>query len=99
MKKEKKMNERELFEKFAKRKKYTLIGATSDGVFHYLNQKTHIAWEAWQASAQREGYKLVPVDTLEVALDWFDHVEHDWTGAADLTNDYKHKSIIEKAMI
>ena len=55
-------NEREMFEAWAKPRKYVLIGATVDGVFSYLNQKTNIAWDSWQASAQRQGYKLVPVE-------------------------------------
>ena len=28
----------------------------------YLNSKTQEAWLTWQASASREGYKLVPVE-------------------------------------
>ena len=57
--------EREMFEAWAKPRKYVLIGATVDGVFSYLNQKTSIAWDSWQASAQRQGYKLVPVEPTE----------------------------------
>ena len=56
-------------------------------------------WKMWLASASREGYKLVPVDTLKAALDWMNYVESEWEGTADLTEDYKHRDIIEKAMI
>ncbi|KAF1026181.1 MAG: hypothetical protein GAK29_01443 [Acinetobacter bereziniae] len=49
----------------------------------------------WYASANRQGHKLVPVDTLECALEWFDVVEAEWSGACDLSNDFKHKDLIE----
>ena len=29
----------------------------------YVDKHTQTCWEAWLASANREGYKLVPVDT------------------------------------
>ena len=61
--------EREMFEAWAKPRKYVLIGATVDGVFSYLNQKTSIAWDSWQASASRKGYKLVPVEPTYKQLD------------------------------
>lgn len=28
---------------------------------YFLGQESTVAWEAWQASANRQGYKLVPV--------------------------------------
>ena len=39
------------------------------GIYH--SEYAYLAWEAWQASAQREGYKLVPVeinDEIESAM-------------------------------
>lgn len=63
--------EREMFEAWAKPRKYVLIGATVDGVFSYLNQKTSIAWDSWQASTSRKGYKLVSCeisDDIESAM-------------------------------
>ena len=37
----------------------------------YYSEYAYLAWEVWQASAQREGYKLVPVkinDEIESAM-------------------------------
>ena len=45
--------ERELFDKW--------YGKKPRGWFEAVRYNT--AWRAWQASANREGYKLVPVDT------------------------------------
>lgn len=55
--------ERELFEEWAKERGLTRTRCEDTGV--YFNQKTLYAWEAWQASAQREGYKLVPFNPTE----------------------------------
>lgn len=65
------MNERELFEaKFpipahwieydAKRNKYFCPYCADAAASRYQAQ-----WEAWQASANREGYKLVPVEPTD----------------------------------
>ena len=48
------MNERELFDQW--------YGVKPKGWFEAVRYNT--AWKAWQASANREGYKLVPVDKL-----------------------------------
>lgn len=52
--------ERELFEDWAKERGLTRTRCEDTGV--YFNQKTLYAWEAWQASASRQGYKLVPLE-------------------------------------
>lgn len=52
--------ERELFEDWAKERGLTRTRCEDTGV--YFNQKTLYAWEAWQASASREGYKLMPLN-------------------------------------
>ena len=43
----------------------------SENIKQYLDHQTNGAWFAWQASIQREGYKLVPVeinDEIESAM-------------------------------
>ena len=37
----------------------------SDHINQYMDHHTNGAWLAWQASTQRQGYKLVPVDPTE----------------------------------
>lgn len=34
----------------------------SDSINQYMDHQTNAAWLGWTASAQREGYKLVPVE-------------------------------------
>lgn len=35
---------------------------------YFLGQESTVAWEAWQASANRDGYKLVPVEPSKDVL-------------------------------
>ena len=35
----------------------------------YVDKHTQTCWEAWLSSANREGYKLVPVDSLKEIID------------------------------
>ena len=47
----------------------------SDHINQYMDHHTNGAWLAWQASTQRQGYKLVPVepsdDTAEYIAEKF----------------------------
>ena len=82
--------EREMFEAWAKSRKYVVIGATVDGVFSYLNQKTSIAWESWQASTQRQGYKLVPTEATEIMTnDGCDAISYGRTNEENVKRIYK----------
>ena len=36
----------------------------------YSDDYTQCAWMAWQASANRQWYKIVPIDTLNECLNW-----------------------------
>lgn len=57
--------ERELFEEWADSNSYYLHKNT-DG--SYEKGSTAMAWEIWQASANREGYKLVPCEPTKEML-------------------------------
>ena len=35
---------------------------------YFLGQESTVAWEAWQASANREGYKLAPTEPTKEML-------------------------------
>lgn len=60
-------SERELFEEWASSETgWDLYW--SDHINQYMDHQTNGAWLSWQASAQRQGYKLVPVDVLERAI-------------------------------
>lgn len=51
------MNEREMFEEWVLRRDWCLKRHCQG----YADESVDLSWEAWQASAQREGYKLVPL--------------------------------------
>ena len=62
------MNWRELFlkwinEKYSDFNTFDITFNESENRFNHT--PTEAKWEAWQASANREGYKLVPVDDLK----------------------------------
>ena len=54
----------------------------------YVDKHTQTCWEAWQASANREGYKLVPVEPTERMLDSAYSSISDNLHYADLENIY-----------
>ena len=60
--------EREFFEAWAKKEtNWDLYW--SENIKQYMDHQTNGAWFAWVASAQREGYKLVPVEpTLKMSV-------------------------------
>jgi len=55
----------------------------------YVDKHTQTCWEAWQASANREGYKLVPLEPTERMLDSAYSSISDNLHYADLENIYK----------
>ena len=54
--------ERELFEAWAYSKKWNIFRVRDMGIDRYVDDFVDGAWSGWQASASREGYKLVPVE-------------------------------------
>ena len=64
----------------------------------YIDQTTNWMWQMWLASANREGYKLVPVETLEESLSWASIAKWDSPSKERDLEIEKHEKIIE-AMI
>lgn len=60
----------------------------------YSDDYTQCAWMAWQASANREGYKLVPVDSLKIVLNCIDQDNLFFINGA-----FKALDDVEEAMI
>lgn len=56
--------EREMFEAWCHIDDEFCTHRYTDNCQEYSDDYTQSAWLAWQASAQREGYKLVPVDKV-----------------------------------
>lgn len=54
--------EREIFEELAYSKKWNIFRVRDMGLDRYVDDFVDGAWHGWQASANREGYKLVPVE-------------------------------------
>lgn len=105
------MNERELFEKNIHPKLLSWVYFCNDNNVYRLKIVTcatdkfralselNFGWSMWQASANREGYKLVPVETLEVALSWADCSLYESWSCEQHAELNKHTDIINKAMI
>lgn len=55
--------ERELFREWYENAYHEIINILPSGQYASLRQQH--SWDAWQASAQREGYKLVPVNPTD----------------------------------
>ena len=64
----------------------------------YINSTIDNLWDMWLASANREGYKLVPVETLEESLSWASIAKWDSPSKERDLEIEKHEKIIE-AMI
>ena len=93
------MSERESFERAFKTLSHTFNESLCiiPNTDKYYSNIAQVAWEAWQASANREGYKLVPVEPTDVKLKEFQKIWLD-SGCAHIM---KKKIALElyKAMI
>ena len=82
-------NERKAFEAECKLLKYN-----GDMTMHhvgnfYIDQTTNWMWQMWLSSANRDGYKLVPLEPTERMLDSAYSSISDNLHYADLENIYK----------
>ena len=64
----------------------------------YNNEQTNWMYQMWLSSKNREGYKLVPVETLEESLSWASIAKWDSPSKERDLEIEKHEKIIE-AMI
>ena len=61
--------ESELFEAWAYSKKCNIFRVRDMGIDRYVDDFVDGAWNGWQASTQREGFVLVPVEpTLKMSV-------------------------------
>ena len=81
-------NERNAFEAWAYSNKWNIFRVRDMGIDKYVDDFVDGAWHGWQASANREGYKLVPVDPTERMLDSAYSSISDNLHYADLENIY-----------
>ncbi len=82
-------SERKAFEEWCVKSDEFCIHRYTDYCQEYSDDYTQSAWLAWQASANREGYKLVPVEPTERMLDSAYSSISDNLHYADLENIYK----------
>mgnify|MGYP003445350795 CR=1 FL=1 len=57
--------ERELFEQWAYSKKWNIFRVRDKGIDRDVDDFVDGAWHGWQASANHQGYKLVPLEPTE----------------------------------
>ena len=82
-------NERKAFETKCKLLKYNGDMTRHRVGNFYIDQTTNWMWQMWLSSANREGYKLVPVEPTERMLDSAYSSISDNLHYADLENIYK----------
>ena len=58
--------EQQMFEMFARTQGLQLLKWDSD---NYASENTQLAWDSWLASANRKGYKLLPVEATDEVID------------------------------
>ena len=90
--------EMELFEAECKLLCYKGNMSRSNLGSFYNNEQTNWMYQMWLSSKNREGYKLVPVETLEESLSWASIAKWDSPSKESDLEIEKHEKIIE-AMI
>ena len=90
--------EMELFEAECKLLCYKGNMSRSNLGSFYNNEQTNWMYQMWLSSKNREGYKLVPVETLEESLSWASIAKWDSPSKERDLEIEKHEKIIE-AMI
>ena len=81
-------NERKAFEAWAYSNKWNIFRVRDTGIDKYVDDFVDGAWHGWLASANREGYKLVPLEPTERMLDNAYSSISDNLHYADLENIY-----------
>lgn len=77
-----------------------IFGLPTDEVDgEYTDPRTTIAFLAWYEVVNREGYKLVPIESLEEALSWGNCASSESWNDEQREEIDKHYRVIEKAMI
>ena len=61
--------ERKDFEEWAYSNKWNIFRVRDMGIDRYVDDFVNGAWCGWLASANREGYKLVPVEASQEMVD------------------------------
>ena len=79
-------NERKAFEAWAYSNKWNIFRVRDMGIDKYVDDFVDGAWHGWLASANREGYKLVP---LEATQEMVDAVYNSTLDSDDLEGIYK----------
>lgn len=71
-----------------------LLEWSENGEFYFATSVNDL-WDMWLASANRQGYKLVPVETLEESLSWASIAKWDSPSKESDLEIEKHEKIIE----
>lgn len=60
--------ERKAFEEWAYSNKWNINRFRDMGIDKYVDDFVDAAWHGWQASANRQGYKLIPIEPTKEML-------------------------------
>ena len=87
--------ERELFELWCIKDDEFCIHRYTEKCEDYSEWDTQAAWRAWQASASREGYKLVPLNPTPKMIDsTWDHDDEIIEMSSNTRNEFIYKAMI-----
>ena len=81
-------NERKAFEAWAYSNKWNIFRVRDMGIDKYVDDFVDGAWHGWLASANREGYKLVPVEPTDIEIESIKEKHWDMRGCQLCKSDY-----------
>ena len=81
-------NERKAFEAWAYSNKWNIFRVRDMGIDKYVDDFVDGAWHGWIASANREGYKLVPVEPTDIEIESIKEKHWDMRGCQLCKSDY-----------
>ena len=81
-------NERNAFEVWEYSNKWNIFRVRDMGIDKYVDDFVDGAWHGWLASANREGYKLVPVEPADIEIESIKEKHWDMRGCQLCKSDY-----------
>ena len=80
--------QRKAFEAWAYSNKWNIFRVRDMGIDKYVDDFVDGAWHGWLASANREGYKLVPVEPTDIEIESIKEKHWDMRGCQLCKSDY-----------
>ena len=80
--------QRKAFEAWAYSNKWNIFRVRDMGIDKYVDDFVDGAWHGWLASANREGYKLVPLEPTDIEIESIKEKHWDMRGCQLCKSDY-----------